>query len=102
MSTSVSEDVSHEHLPQVHAEVAKKAGSRAVLNFWLDAALFVAIIFIMWLSVMLQVIFPPGTAASGWRLWGMSYDQWRNVQFERCASSRCLASNTWCCTGIGS
>jgi len=60
---------------------AKPKMSMALLNFWLDAALFVLIIFVMWVSVLLQVIFPRGTASAGWSLWGMSYDGWRNLQF---------------------
>jgi hypothetical protein len=81
MSITTPDEATQENALHTPVEEPKKKGSRAVLNFWLDVALFVAIIFVMWLSVMLQVVFPPGTAASGWRLWGMSYDQWRNVQF---------------------
>jgi hypothetical protein len=55
--------------------------SMAVVNFWLDAGLFVNLIFIMWVSVMLQFIFPPPTEAAGWSLWGLSYNDWHNLQF---------------------
>lgn len=65
--------------------------SLAVLNFWVDAALFVLIIFVMWVSVLLQVIFPPGTAAGGWKLWGFGYDQWRNIQFGALCAFALLA-----------
>ena len=34
-----------------------------------------------WLSATLQIVFPAPTAADGWTLWGLSYDQWRDVQF---------------------
>jgi len=55
--------------------------SRTLLNFWLDGALFVTTAFVLWVSVMMQAVFPPPTAAAGWRLWGLSFDQWRDVQF---------------------
>jgi hypothetical protein len=55
--------------------------SRAILNFWLDAALFVVVAFVMWVSVMIQVVFPRPTAAEGWRLWGLSFNQWHDAQF---------------------
>ena len=29
----------------------------------------------------LQIGFPAPTAAGGWTLWGLTYDQWRDVQF---------------------
>lgn len=53
----------------------------AVLNFWLDAGLFVNIIFVMWVSVMLRLVFPPATEAAGWTVWGLSYNDWQTVQF---------------------
>jgi hypothetical protein len=55
--------------------------SRTMLNFWLDAALFVVLGFVMWVTVLMQVVFPPPTAAEGWRLWGWSFNQWRDAQF---------------------
>lgn len=55
--------------------------SMALVNFWLDACLFVSLIFIMWVSVMLQLVFPPPTEAAGWSLWGLSYNDWQRVQF---------------------
>lgn len=72
--------------PQPETPTSKPRMSLALLNFWIDAALFVTIIFVMWVSVMLQVIFPAPTTAAGWKLWGLTYDQWRNVQFgAQCA-----------------
>ena len=44
---------------------AKKT-SLAIINFWLDAALFLAIVFVMWVTVMLQMVFPPPTESQGW------------------------------------
>ena len=84
MSTSPAAANKDEQSPAAGAaapQAAKSKGSVALLNFWVDAALFVAVVFVMWISVMLQVVFPPPTAAAGWRLWGFTYDDWRNAQF---------------------
>lgn len=67
-----------EHVP---TSVREPKVTRTLLNFWLDAVLFVVIGFEMWVSIMLQVVFPPPTAAEGWRLWGGSFNQWRDAQF---------------------
>lgn len=53
-----------------------------LVNFWLDATLLVTIVFVGWVSVLLQVVFPVPTAADGWALWGLSFNQWRNIQFS--------------------
>lgn len=63
------------------AEQKPRKTSMALLNLWLDAALFLTLIFVMWITVMLHVVFPAGTTAAGWELWGWSYDQWRAAQF---------------------
>jgi len=55
--------------------------SRTMLNLWLDVALFVVMVFVLWVSLMMQVVFPPPTAAAGWRLWGWSLNDWRDAQF---------------------
>ena len=67
--------------PAASDRPAPKKMSMALINLLLDAALFLAIIAVMWLSVLLQVIFPAPTTAAGWRLWGLSFDQWRDAQF---------------------
>jgi len=80
--------------------------SVAILNFWLDAALFVDLIFIMWVSAMLQLIFPVPTEAGGWSLWGLSYNSWRNVQFYSLCVFALLAIEhlvlhwTWVCSVV--
>lgn len=55
--------------------------SMSVINFWLDAALLLTLTGVGWVTAILQVVFPPPTRADGWRLWGWSYDAWRDVQF---------------------
>jgi len=77
---------------------------RTLLNFWLDATLFVAITFVVWVSAMLQFVFPPPTLAEGWKLWGLSFDQWRDVQFASLCVCALLAIEhlvlhwNWVCT----
>jgi hypothetical protein len=53
----------------------------ATVNFWLDAALFVNLVVIMWVSALLHMVFPAPTEAAGWTLWGLSYNDWHSVQF---------------------
>jgi hypothetical protein len=55
--------------------------SRAQVNFLLDALLLVVFCLIMATAVIVRFVFPPGTDAVGWRLWGYSYDAWCTFQF---------------------
>ncbi len=55
--------------------------SISVINFWLDSSLLLMLCTLGWISATLQIVFPAPTAADGWILWGLSYDQWRDVQF---------------------
>ena len=49
--------------------------SISVINFWLDATLLTLLCALGWVSATLQIVFPAPTAADGWILWGLSYDQ---------------------------
>jgi hypothetical protein len=55
--------------------------SRTVINFLLDTTLLVTFCALIFTSVIVRFIFPPGPDARGWLLWGLSYDQWATVQF---------------------
>ncbi len=55
--------------------------SVSVINFWIDALILMLLTTVGWISAMLQVTFPAPTAADGWTLWGLNYDQWRDLQF---------------------
>ena len=68
-------------LEEPQPKVGRRKMSMAVINFALDATLLVSITVLGWVSVMLQIVFPAPTTADGWELWGLSYDQWRDVQF---------------------
>lgn len=80
--------------------------SMAFLNMLLDGALLLAILVVMWVSMMLQVVFPTPTSADGWELWGLTYDQWHNVQIMALGILALLAIEhlvlhwTWVCSII--
>lgn len=58
----------------------RKGKSRVLLNFWLDALLLANVVVIGWVSAILHIVFPAPTNADGWILWGLTYDQWRDIQ----------------------
>lgn len=69
-------------------EEAKPAASkgspvsqRALINFWLDASLLALFVGLIWVSVVVRFVFPPGPLAAGWRLWGYTFDEWAGMQF---------------------
>ncbi len=86
------------------AQLRPRKASKTLLNFWVDAALFLGITSLVWISAMLQIVFPPPTLAEGWRLWGLSYNEWRNVQFGSLCICALLAIEhlvlhwTWVCS----
>jgi hypothetical protein len=55
--------------------------SRTLVNFILDTLLLVLFTGIVWVAATLRFVFPPGPEADGWRLWGLDYVGWANVQF---------------------
>jgi hypothetical protein len=55
--------------------------SRTMLNFLIDASLLFSAMSMTWVSVMLMVVFPVPTRSEGWKLLGMDFNQWRQVQF---------------------
>ena len=60
--------------------------SRTLVNFWLDTLLAVVFVVLSVSAVVVQFVFPPGIAAGGWTLWGMSYGQWCSIQFSLIAT----------------
>jgi|GEM_PF-3527873 len=55
--------------------------SRTMLNFLIDTLLLFAAVSMAWVTVMLMVVFPIPTRTEGWKLWGLDYNQWRQVHF---------------------
>jgi hypothetical protein len=56
--------------------------SRTTVNFLLDCLLLLFFLALVWVTFVLRVAFPIATAASGYRLWGFSYDGWAGLQFS--------------------
>lgn len=85
MSTPV-EDATKDKLDKIR-EAARPVSSippgisRTMLNFVVDAVLLSAAAAMAWVSVMLMVAFPVPTRTEGWKLFGMDFNQWRQVQF---------------------
>jgi hypothetical protein len=59
----------------------KRRVSMSVVNFWVDATLLTTLLLIIWESATLQLVFPAPTLAGGWTLFGLTYDQCRDIQF---------------------
>ena len=59
----------------------KRRVSMSVVNFWVDATILAALLMLIWESATLQFIFPAPTLAGGWTLFGLTYDQHRDIQF---------------------
>lgn len=80
--------------------------SRTTVNFWLDTALLVVFVSLGVTAVIVQFVFPPGVAARGWTLWGMSYGRWTALQFgELCLLGvgilvHVMLHWTWVCSVI--
>jgi hypothetical protein len=55
--------------------------SRTTVNFLLDALLLVIFLSLVWVSLVIRLLFPPGTNAAGYTLWGVTYDGWCQFQF---------------------
>jgi hypothetical protein len=55
--------------------------SRTLVNFFLDCLLLALTLALVWSAILLRFVFPAATHAGGWRLWGMGYDAWADLQF---------------------
>jgi len=56
--------------------------SRTTLNFLLDALLLAMFMTLATTAVVVRFVFPPGTQADGWMLWGYGYDDWVGIWFN--------------------
>ncbi|WP_210420191.1 DUF4405 domain-containing protein [Aquisphaera giovannonii] len=53
----------------------------SVVNFWLDLSLLIVFVLMSWEAASLQFLLPAPTLSAGWTLFGLTYDQWRDIQF---------------------
>lgn len=60
--------------------------SRSAVNFVLDTVLLIAFCALVVCATIVRFVFPPGTVAAGWTLWGWTYDQWSALQFAMVAT----------------
>lgn len=56
--------------------------SRTILNFLLDTVLLLTFMTLATTAVIVRFVFPPGTLADGWTLWGYGYDAWVAAWFN--------------------
>jgi hypothetical protein len=54
---------------------------KTVLNYWVDLGLFVIFLGHAFVVGVTQFVFPNGPIAYEYRLWGLDYSTWRQVQF---------------------
>ena len=54
---------------------------QTMINFWLDTALLVNFVLLIWVAVVVQFVFPPAENAAGYLLWGLSLSQFMEIQF---------------------
>ncbi len=77
--------------------------SRITINFFVDCTLLVAFLALLWTSILLQALFPAGTVAARWTVWGIGYDGWCKIQFGAllafafCVLLHLILHWTWVC-----
>jgi len=81
--------------------------SRTIVNFLLDTLLLVTFLSVAVVGVVVRFIFPPGTQADGWSLWGSGYDAWVGLWFNLVAAFALLVLVhvmlhwSWVCGVVG-
>ena len=85
----------------------KKKLSKTTINFWLDTFLLCVFLALCCVSVIVRYVFPPATDSAGWKLWGLDYLAWADVQFfTLCLLAASIVLHvmlhwTWVCGVIG-
>ena len=55
--------------------------SKPMINFWLDFILLINFMALMGVATIVQFVFPAGTKADDWFLWGLSFNDWMVIQY---------------------
>ena len=55
--------------------------SKPMINFWLDFILLFNFMVLMAVGTIVQFVFPAGTKADDWLLWGYNFNDWMAVQY---------------------
>lgn len=55
--------------------------TKTVVNFWLDSFLLGVFLTLCWVSIILRYVFPTPGMSEGWKLWGLDYLTWTDIQF---------------------
>lgn len=58
----------------------RKGISKNAINFIVDSLLLLAFMTTLWTTSVVQFVFPAGSQAAGWTLWGFDYDAWCAIQ----------------------
>jgi hypothetical protein len=84
--TGEANETTRECIAKVETETGARTRTRhfsmALVNFCLDAFLLATLALYGWLTAMLRLVFPAPTASIGWTLWGWTFDQWWDFQFN--------------------
>lgn len=81
MATKIAPSASQPAPRQPSASRAPRGISRTDVNFVLDTLLLVVFSGLVFVAAVLRFVFPAGTQAAGWTLWGGNYDDWSDAQF---------------------
>jgi hypothetical protein len=60
--------------------------SKTTVNFLLDALLLFTFMTVAVVGAVVRFVFPPGTLADGWIIWGSGYDAWVGLWFNLVAA----------------
>ncbi len=55
--------------------------SRTLVNFWLDTAMLVVFVLLVWSATIVRFVFPPAVLAKDYTLWSWNLDQWIGFQY---------------------
>ena len=81
---------------------------QTMINFWLDTMLLINFVVLVWVSVIVQFVFPPAESSIGYVLWGLGLSQFMEIQFGTLALFflgivlHLMMHWSWVCGVIGS